>query len=127
MIAKRMATILPDMTKEEALEATKIYSVSGLLKDRNQLITNRPFRAPHHNASMNSLVGGGNPAVPGEISLAHNGVLFLDGIAEFSKKSLNALRQPIEDKVVTISRVKSTVTFPCAIVKRIVSHSPGKY
>lgn len=113
MIAKRIATILPDMTEEEALEVTKIYSVSGLLKDRNQLITKRPFRAPHHNASMNSLVGGGNPAVPGEISLAHNGVLFLDEIAEFSKKSLNALRQPIEDKVVTVSRVKSTVTFPC--------------
>lgn len=113
MIAKRMATILPDMTEEEALEVTKIYSVAGLLKNRNQLITKRPFRAPHHNASMNSLVGGGNPAVPGEISLAHNGVLFLDEIAEFNKKSLNALRQPMEDKVVTISRVKSIVTFPC--------------
>jgi len=113
MIAKRMATILPDMTEEEALEVTKIYSVAGLLKDRSQLITKRPFRAPHHNASMNSLVGGGNPAVPGEISLAHNGVLFLDEIAEFNKKTLNALRQPMEDKVVTISRVKSIVTFPC--------------
>ncbi|HCF70115.1 MAG TPA: magnesium chelatase, partial [Syntrophomonas sp.] len=113
MIAKRMDTILPDMTEEEALEVTKIYSVAGLLKDRNQLIEQRPFRAPHHNASMNSLVGGGNPAVPGEISLAHNGVLFLDEIAEFNKKSLNALRQPMEDKIVTISRVKSIVTFPC--------------
>ncbi len=113
MIAKRMDTILPDMTEEEALEVTKIYSVAGLLKERNQLITKRPFRAPHHNASMNSLVGGGNPAVPGEISLAHHGVLFLDEIAEFNKKSLNALRQPMEDRVVTISRVKSIVTFPC--------------
>ncbi|MFA7468853.1 MAG: YifB family Mg chelatase-like AAA ATPase [Desulfotomaculaceae bacterium] len=113
MIAKRMDTILPDMTEEEALEVTKIYSVAGLLRERNQLITKRPFRAPHHNASMNSLVGGGNPAVPGEISLAHNGVLFLDEIAEFNKKSLNALRQPMEDRVVTISRVKSIVTFPC--------------
>ncbi|GAB6179466.1 YifB family Mg chelatase-like AAA ATPase [Desulfotomaculum defluvii] len=113
MIAKRMDTILPDMTEEEALEVTKIYSVAGLIKDRSQLINNRPFRAPHHNASMNSLVGGGNPAVPGEVSLAHNGVLFLDEMAEFNSKSLNALRQPMEDKVVTISRVKSTVTFPC--------------
>lgn len=113
MIAKRMDTILPDMTEEEALEVTKIFSVAGLLRYRDQLITQRPFRAPHHNASMNSLVGGGNPAVPGEISLAHNGVLFLDEIAEFNKKSLNALRQPMEDKIVTISRVKSIVTFPC--------------
>ncbi len=80
--------------------------------ERGNLIQDRPFRAPHHNASTNSLVGGGSPVVPGEISLAHNGVLFLDEIAEFDKKALDSLRQPMEDKVVTVSRVKSTGTFP---------------
>ncbi|MGF7184628.1 magnesium chelatase family protein [Desulfitispora alkaliphila] len=113
MIAKRIPTILPSMTEEEALEVTKIYSVAGALKDRGSLIINRPFRAPHHNASTNSLIGGGNTATPGEISLAHNGVLFLDEIAEFDKKSLDALRQPMEDEAVTISRVKLTNTYPC--------------
>lgn len=112
MIAKRLPTILPSMTEDEALQVTKIYSVAGLLKNRGSLITTRPFRAPHHNASMNSLVGGGNYAMPGEISLAHNGVLFLDEIAEFNKKTLEALRQPMEDKIVTISRVKYTHTYP---------------
>ncbi|SKC57359.1 YifB family Mg chelatase-like AAA ATPase [Maledivibacter halophilus] len=112
MIAKRIPTVLPKMSEEEALEVTKIYSVSGLLKDRNNLITQRPFRAPHHNSSLNSLVGGGNNAMPGEVSLAHNGVLFLDEVAEFSKKTLDALRQPMEDKKVTISRVNSTNIYP---------------
>lgn len=112
MIAKRIPTILPSMTEEEALEVTKIYSVAGLLKNKGSLITQRPFRAPHHNASMNSLIGGGNNAMPGEISLAHNGVLFLDEIAEFNRKSLEALRQPLEDNVVTISRVKYTNSYP---------------
>lgn len=112
MIAKRIPTILPSMTENEALEVTKIYSVSGLLRNKGTLISQRPFRSPHHNASMNSLVGGGNNALPGEISLAHNGVLFLDEIAEFNKKSLEALRQPMEDNIVTISRVKYTNTYP---------------
>ncbi|OPJ65077.1 YifB family Mg chelatase-like AAA ATPase [Clostridium oryzae] len=112
MIAKRIPTILPAMTEEEALEVTKIYSVSGMLKNRGKLITERPFRAPHHNASTNSLIGGGNNAMPGEISLAHNGVLFLDEIAEFNKRTLDALRQPMEDNIVTVSRVKSTNTYP---------------
>ncbi|MHB1407252.1 MAG: YifB family Mg chelatase-like AAA ATPase [Desulfitobacteriaceae bacterium] len=112
MIAKRIPTIMPELSDEEALEITKIYSVTGFLLERGSLITDRPFRAPHHNASTNSLVGGGSPVVPGEISLAHHGVLFLDEIAEFDKKSLDALRQPMEDKVVTVSRVKSTGTFP---------------
>lgn len=112
MVAKRIPTILPSMTEEEALEVTKIYSVSGLLKNRGSLITERPFRSPHHNASMNSLIGGGIFAMPGEISLAHNGVLFLDEIAEFNKKTLDALRQPIEDGKVTIARVKYTHNFP---------------
>ncbi|GAB6173099.1 YifB family Mg chelatase-like AAA ATPase [Paradesulfitobacterium aromaticivorans] len=112
MIAKRIPTILPDMSEEEALGITKIYSVAGLLRERGRLISERPFRAPHHNASTNALVGGGSPVVPGEISLAHNGVLFLDEIAEFEKKALDALRQPMEDKEVTVSRVNSTQTFP---------------
>ncbi|WP_416246473.1 YifB family Mg chelatase-like AAA ATPase [Clostridium sp. HCS.1] len=112
MIAKRIPTILPNMTEKEALEVTKIYSVAGLLKNKGSLITQRPFRAPHHNASMNALIGGGNNAMPGEISLAHNGVLFLDEIAEFNKRTLDALRQPMEDNIVTVSRVKSTNTYP---------------
>lgn len=112
MIAKRIPTILPRMSEEEALEVTKIYSVAGLLKNRGSLITQRPFRAPHHSASLNSLVGGGNNAMPGEVSLAHNGVLFLDEVAEFSKKTLDALRQPMEDKRITISRVSSTNIYP---------------
>ncbi len=96
MIAKRIPTILPSMTEQEALEVTKIYSVAGLMRGKGQLIKDRPFRAPHHNASTNSLIGGGNNAKAGEISLAHNGVLFLDEIAEFGKKTLEALRQPRE-------------------------------
>ncbi|SHJ86206.1 magnesium chelatase family protein [Dethiosulfatibacter aminovorans DSM 17477] len=112
MIAKRIPTILPQMSEEEALEVTKIYSVAGLLKGNDSLVRKRPFRAPHHNASTNSLIGGGNRATPGEISLAHNGVLFLDEIAEFSKRTLDALRQPMEDKVVTVSRVKETNSYP---------------
>ena len=112
MIAKRISTILPLMTEEEALEVTKIYSVAGMLKDIGSLIETRPFRAPHYNASMNSLIGGGAYAKPGEISLAHNGVLFLDEIAEFSKRTLESLRQPMEDNVVNISRVKYSNTYP---------------
>lgn len=116
MIAKRIPTILPSMSEEEALEVTKIYSVSGLLKSRGTLISERPFREPHHNASMNSLIGGGIFAMPGEISLAHNGVLFLDEIAEFNKKTLDALRQPIEDGRVTIARVRHTHDFPAKVM-----------
>ena len=112
MIAKRIPTILPKMEEEEALEITKIYSVSGLLKNRGNLISERPFRAPHHSASLNALIGGGNNAMPGQVSLAHNGVLFLDEVAEFSKKTLDALRQPMEDKKVTIARVNNTNTYP---------------
>lgn len=112
MIAKRIPTILPSMTEKEALEVTKIYSVAGLLKEKKSLIKTRPFRSPHHNASLNSLIGGGNNATPGEISLAHNGILFLDEITEFSKKTLDSLRQPMEDKKVTISRVRSTNSYP---------------
>ena len=116
MIAKRIPTILPSMTDEEALEVTKIYSVAGILREKGGLIVDRPFRSPHHNASTNSLIGGGNDATPGEISLAHNGVLFLDEIAEFSKKTLESLRQPMEDQKVTISRVKYTNTYPASFM-----------
>lgn len=112
MIAERIPTILPKMTEEESLEVTKIYSISGMVKDGNTLVTNRPFRAPHHNASLNALIGGGINAMPGEVSLAHNGVLFLDELAEFSRKTLDALRQPVEDKKVSISRVNGSHTFP---------------
>ncbi|MBU8881134.1 YifB family Mg chelatase-like AAA ATPase [Bacillus sp. FJAT-29790] len=112
MIAKRIPTILPKMTEEESLEVMKIYSVAKLLKDKGSLITERPFRSPHHNASINSLIGGGTYALPGEISLAHHGVLFLDEMAEFSKKALDSMRQPLEDHSVTISRVWGSNTYP---------------
>ena len=112
MIAQRIPTILPQMTEEESLEVTKIYSISGLLHNGHSLVTRRPFRAPHHNASLNALIGGGVNALPGEVSLAHNGVLFLDELPEFSRRTLDALRQPIEDKKVSISRVNSSNTFP---------------
>ena len=112
MIAQRIPTILPEMTEEECLEVTKIYSISGMLPNGHSLMTKRPFRAPHHNASLNALIGGGTNAMPGEVSLAHNGVLFLDELAEFSRRTLDALRQPIEDKKVSISRVNGTHTYP---------------
>jgi len=111
MIAKRMPTILPQMTEEEVLETTSIYSICGLLKDSG-LITSRPFRSPHYNASSNALIGGGMNAMPGEISLSHNGILFLDELPQFSRNTLEALRQPLEDRCVTISRVKYTNVFP---------------
>lgn len=112
MIAKRIPTILPNMSEEESLEVTKIYSVANYLKDKGSLIKKRPYRAPHHNASTNALIGGGPFAKPGEVSLAHNGVLFLDEIAEFSRKTLDALRQPLEDQTVTITRVWGSNTYP---------------
>lgn len=112
MIAQRIPTILPGMTEQEALEVTKIHSIAGLLDAGGGLIKERPFRAPHHNVSLNALIGGGSYAQPGEVSLAHNGVLFLDELAEFSKSTLDALRQPLEDKRVTISRVNGTNSYP---------------
>ena len=112
MIAQRIPSILPLMTEEECLEVTKIYSISGLVNKGTSMIRHRPFRAPHHNASLNALIGGGINALPGEVSLAHNGVLFLDELAEFSRRTLDALRQPIEDKKVSISRVNGMNTFP---------------
>ncbi|WP_290776202.1 YifB family Mg chelatase-like AAA ATPase, partial [Anaerofustis sp.] len=112
MLAKRFSTILPRMTLEESLEVTKIYSVSGLLKKETPLITSRPFRSPHHTISDISLIGGGRIPSPGEVSLAHLGVLFLDEFPEFQKKVLEVLRQPIEDGIVNISRVYASITYP---------------
>jgi magnesium chelatase family protein len=112
MLAKRMPTILSSMSREEALETTKIHSVAGCLFRKNLLITKRPFRAPHHTISDAALVGGGTSPLPGEISLAHNGVLFLDELPEFRKNVLEALRQPIEAGEVTVARVEATVTYP---------------
>ena len=116
MIAKRIATILPDMSREEALEVTKIYSVAGLLPKDTELIEKRPFRAPHHSISMQALIGGGRIPKPGEVTLAHRSVLFLDELSEMPKREIEALRQPLEDKEVTISRVYGSVCFPAAFL-----------
>ncbi len=112
MLARRLPGILPPLSFEEALEVTQIHSVAGLLKDRGSLTSDRPFRSPHHSASGPSLVGGGSFPRPGEISLAHRGVLFLDELTEFNRNVLEYLRQPLEDGVVTISRTRLTVEFP---------------
>ena len=113
MMAKRLSTILPDLTFEEALEITKIYSISGKLDKNSGLITKRPFRSPHHTVTPSSIIGGGNIPKPGEISLAHYGVLFLDELPEFNRNTLELLREPLEDKKVTISRMKCTLIYPC--------------
>lgn len=110
-MARRIPSILPDLSFEESLETTKIHSVAGVLT--NPLILSRPFRAPHHTVSSTSLVGGGRIPKPGEISLAHNGVLFLDELPEFNRNTLEVLRGPLEDGIVTISRVNATLTYPC--------------
>jgi len=112
MLAKRLATILPPLTLDEALETTKIHSIVGLLKPGQALVTQRPFRAPHHTASDAGLLGGNINPTPGEISLAHNGVLFLDELPEFKRGVLETMRQPLEDGHVTISRAAGTMTFP---------------
>ena len=112
MLSKRLPSILPDMTREEALEVSKIYSVMGLLTSEKPLITSRPFRSPHHTVSNAGLAGGGSNPRPGEISMAHKGVLFLDEMPEFRKDTLDMMRLPLEDGKVTISRVASTVTYP---------------
>lgn len=113
MMARRIPSILPDLTFDESLETTKIHSVAGKIEKNTSLIVVRPFRAPHHTISSISLIGGGRIPKPGEISLAHNGVLFLDELPEFNKNTLEVLRGPLEDKIVTISRVNASLTYPC--------------
>jgi magnesium chelatase family protein len=115
MLARRMSSILPRLSPAEALEVTKIYSVAGLLKGGG-LITERPFRSPHHTTSMVAMIGGGNVPRPGEVTLAHHGVLFLDELPEFSKKSLEVLREPVEDRRITVSRAHGTMTFPSSFI-----------
>jgi len=113
MIAQRIPTILPDMSLEEAIEVTKIYSVAGEIQNGTNLIARRPFRTPHHSASAVSIVGGGSKARPGEISLAHNGVLFLDEFPEYRKDVIESMRQPLEDKKITVTRAAASYTYPC--------------
>ncbi|MCH7926651.1 MAG: YifB family Mg chelatase-like AAA ATPase [Candidatus Dadabacteria bacterium] len=116
MLARRLPTILPNLSFEEALETTKIYSVSGLLPSNSSLIATRPFRSPHHTISDAGLIGGGAIPKPGEVSLAHNGVLFLDELPEFKKNVLEVMRQPLEDGSVTISRATTSITYPATLM-----------
>jgi magnesium chelatase family protein len=127
MLAKRLPSILPPMTMKEALETTKIHSVAGKTKEAG-LMSQRPFRSPHHTASSVSLVGGGSYPQPGEISLAHNGVLFLDELPEFKREVLEVMRQPLEDREVTISRAKFTITYPSSfMLVASMNPSPSGY
>jgi magnesium chelatase family protein len=112
MLAKRMPTILPELTPAESIETTRIYSALGLLQPGQPLLAIRPYRSPHHTISDAGLVGGGSTPAPGEISLSHNGILFLDELPEFNRRTLEVLRQPLEDGQVTISRALSSTTFP---------------
>ncbi|HBG71538.1 MAG: magnesium chelatase [Bacteroidetes bacterium GWF2_43_63] len=116
MLARRLSTILPPMSLDEALETTKIHSVSGKLPQGIGLLKSRPFRAPHHTCSDVALIGGGSYPQPGEISLAHNGVLFLDELPEFKRSALEVMRQPLEDRIVTISRARFTVDYPASVM-----------
>lgn len=116
MLAKCIPTIMPDMTFEEALETTKIHSVAGVLSDTEGIVTRRPFRSPHHTATTASLTGGGSHIKPGEISLAHNGVLFLDEMPEYSRAALESLRQPLEDGYITVSRASGAVRYPANFI-----------
>ncbi len=116
MLAKRIATILPSLTPGESIETTRIYSVMGKLESGQPLLATRPFRAPHHTISEAGLVGGGSPPTPGEISMSHHGVLFLDELPEFNRRTLEVLRQPLEDGDITISRAMSSTTFPADFI-----------
>jgi magnesium chelatase family protein len=123
MLAKRLPAIIPPLTLGEALETTRIHSVAGKIDDNTALMTRRPFRSPHHTISDVALVGGGTFPQPGEISLAHNGVLFLDELPEFKRSVLEVMRQPLEDRIITISRAKFTVDYP-ANVMLVASMNP---
>ncbi|MEL7435812.1 MAG: YifB family Mg chelatase-like AAA ATPase [Chloroflexota bacterium] len=123
LLARAMPSILPQLTLAEALEVTRIYSVSDMLPEDTPLMQHRPYRSPHHTISQAGLVGGGSIPTPGEISLAHRGVLFLDEINEFNTRTLEVMRQPIEDKQVTISRARGTLTFPANFML-IAAHNP---
>jgi magnesium chelatase family protein len=128
MISKRLPSILPPMSLKEALETTKIHSVSGRMREHSGLMAERPFRSPHHTISDVALVGGGAYPQPGEISLSHNGVLFLDELPEFKRSVLEVMRQPLEDREVTISRAKFTVTYPSSfMLVASMNPSPGGY
>ncbi len=116
MLAKCIPTIMPDLSFAEALETTKIHSVAGVLKGEDGIVKTRPFMTPHHSASMISLIGGGQNASPGIISLAHNGVLYMDELPEYSRSLLESLRQPLEDRVITVSRVKASVEYPASFM-----------
>ncbi len=116
MIAQRIPSILPDMSFGEALEVTKIHSIAGLVSEKSPILSRRPFRHPHHTISSVGLSGGGSSPKPGEISLSHNGVLFLDELPEFRRDALEAMRQPLEDGEVTITRAGGTVTYPCSVM-----------
>lgn len=116
MLAKRLPSILPRMTFEESIETTKIHSIAGVLDKKHPLVTERPFRSPHHTVSAPAIAGGGTIPKPGEISLAHNGVLFLDELPEFKRDVMEAMRQPIEDGKVTVSRVSGSLTYPCSVM-----------
>ena len=116
MMAKRLPSILPPLSLAESLETTQIHSVAGKLGSGTSLISQRPFRSPHHTVSQVAMTGGGNHALPGEVSMAHNGVLFLDELPEFNKSTLEVLRQPLEDRKITISRAKYTVEYPCSFM-----------
>ncbi|MFP5526918.1 YifB family Mg chelatase-like AAA ATPase [Peptococcus simiae] len=116
MLARAFTGILPPLTQAESLETSKLYSVAGLLTDQHFLVTDRPFRSPHHSASQASLIGGGRVPRPGEVSLAHHGVLFMDELPEYRREVLEGLRQPLEDAEVTVSRVSAQVTYPCDFI-----------
>ena len=131
MLARRLVTILPSMTEAEALEVTKIYSIVGLLPQSDSVMLERPFRSPHHSISGSALLGGGSTPRPGEVTLSHNGVLFLDELPEFERATLEMLRQPLEDGEVSISRVRAALTFPSKFIlcaaQKVGTQTPIQY